>query len=506
MVEAVVFIRVSDKKKEPELGLDDLEGQRNEVRAIVKRLGATVLQTLELQDVSGDEVYDDARFHDRVLRHLTPNRVLIVRDLDRLIRAANFEFRALKHISKVGCKVYTKDGLADLSTATGRFSVGVTAQAAGLELERIRERTLSQRATLRASGLWVDGTPPTGLEWLRKTRSWRLTEDAPKIVEAFHRYAAGESLTAIGLSLPGKKPGTSMTRTGVYRLMKKSIYVDGHPSGLAPLIDRATWTTVQQRLEGKANGITRARATTTEAAPFSGFMAHTPAGPSGWVTFTGEATRHIMYGGHINSARTHTYYSCRCRSDRKAGLELCGLTPVRTTTLNSQVEDYLVTMTSDPQFSALAEVALKAPDSAEAKRADLTARLASLKEKKRRLAKMFADILMDEDEFIPQQKKVIADIGKVEADLAALAEAPTVTAEDVRALTRSWAFPKDGSPEAKRKWCQTYLQAVNVIPHGKGAVLLTSATVRVPLVKGGFATFSYAGGSVGIGYTTPPED
>lgn len=502
-MKAIAVIRVSSVAQGGEMingEREGLERQRISVRQIAANVGAELIDVVEIIGVSGNAVADCPEWTQRVLPRLDGKVVLVVNDVDRLIRADNFDLRTLGQIQATGTPVYTPNGRHDFDRPEDVMLATVLAAVGGVEKAKIRARSMAGRRAKRDAGLWVDGQTGYGLKWDKKARQWILTDKADKLREAFARVAAGEDCTSVGKFL-------GVTRAGVKVIMKNPIYLGRKgPTGgadLAPLVDTATWATVQQRFNATETRYATSRADTMALSVYSGLLTVDQAAvATGWFTptLTAELPHTIYYvnGGGVD--RKHAY-RCRCGQDRTGAMTKCKTPQMHAATSNATIDAFLSAMTKDPDFVRLATEALVSKGTAGLvdRKTALEAKAEAARATARRAAKWYTDGRLEEADAIIVQDKARATVKACEAELALIAQSETkVTPLDVAQVFTTPFDPLWGEAD-KRAWAKRHLATIYIRPsanRGKwnsATLEVTMASVRVPLAAGGHAVFNYAG-------------
>ncbi|MBI5610496.1 MAG: recombinase family protein [Deltaproteobacteria bacterium] len=482
-MEVIGIVRVSSDRQAGEMVNGEREGLERQ-RVAVRKIAADLGGDLILVEIigSGIKVADSVEWNTKVLPLLDGHRVLACMDFDRIIRADSFDYRSLAAIYASKTTVYTPAGKYNFDKPEDQFMASIMAAMGGLERSKIRQRTLSGRQAKKDAGLWTNGADPRGLSWDKMARRWSETEDADKVRQAFTMYAAGANLAKVASAL-------GMTIVGASWLLRNKNYL--RPD-VPRLVDDATWATVQQRLADSSSRNKASRTVNKSNLVYGKYLYVDTPLPSGWLTFDvvdePEGKRHVVYGVNNNGC---FYYRCRCNLDKT--MCRCGWKNIPAERVEPVVDAFLVRMTADPMFATVAVAALAEArgDTTADRRASLETALDALKGKKRRQAKAYTDGLMDEDLFYAEQRKTVADIAKLEAQLADLptVKAVSATGDDVADLVSSWAFPASGSTADRIAWVQRFVREITVKPDGK-TIRVTGASIKVPLRAGGFAFFA----------------
>jgi DNA invertase Pin-like site-specific DNA recombinase len=178
---------------------------------------------------------------------------IIVARLDRLARTVTGALRTLSAIEAAGASVISiEDGL-NSKTPFGKALSTILRALAELEVARTAESSRIARRRMVVRGVHPSASPPTGYRRRPGVGLQPDPEQAPLIVEAFQRRAAGAtySETASFLrqtTLTNARGGANWTGKGVYKMLQNPVYLgeafaattrnpDAHPA----LVRRGLW-------------------------------------------------------------------------------------------------------------------------------------------------------------------------------------------------------------------------------------------------------------------------
>ena len=213
----VGIARVSTTEQQGDNG-EGLERQRHEIRQIAARIGADLLQIVEIIDVSGSDVAKSAEWQKKVLPAIaSPDTHIAVDAVDRLIRASDFgAFAVLASVQATNTKIYTHNGVQDYSRPDDMLMGGLLALLGGREKSEINRRMTAGKEAVRRAGGWAGSYRPMGWAYDRKSRQWSQTAEMPLVVQAFQLAADGVPIATIAKGL-GRADAASILRNTIYR-------------------------------------------------------------------------------------------------------------------------------------------------------------------------------------------------------------------------------------------------------------------------------------------------
>jgi len=196
MKKVIELIRVSTEGQ----AADDRAGipaQRAANRRTATQYGLTIVDTVELIDVSGTAVLADAEMQ-RLLREIARPEIegVVTREFSRLMRPDNYaDYAILQTFRETNTLLYLPEGPLDLGSDTGRLMSTIRAAMAGHELSVIRERMMGGKEALRRAGRWAAGrnSLPFGVDYDRAAGRFSYKPEAAKVREVFRRFLAGET-------------------------------------------------------------------------------------------------------------------------------------------------------------------------------------------------------------------------------------------------------------------------------------------------------------------------
>jgi site-specific DNA recombinase len=196
--------------------------------------------------------------------------VLVVWKQDRIDRKLE-TFQMLAQVVEAGGRVefVTQPHLNDLTTMGGRISLKVQEEIAYAESRDKSDRILAKHAALRRDGSFI-GRPPYGYSIARRDGIKMLVieeREASVIRDAARWYLDGQTLQAISDALNGAERLPRRMRNGKQPLwspwtvslaLRSENAIGRHRHGgvtmkMEPVLDRAVWQAVADRMSARAN-------------------------------------------------------------------------------------------------------------------------------------------------------------------------------------------------------------------------------------------------------------
>jgi len=175
-----------------------IPAQRAVNRRTAAQYGLKIVETIEMADVSGTAVLQAPEIQ-RLLSRLESKDVdgVVCREFSRLMRPERFADYVLLAAFQDNRKVlYLPDGPVDFGTKQGMLLGGLRALMAGHERSEMLERAWGAKEAMRRQGKNPNGSRcwPYGVLYDKNTCRWSYdAEAAPRIVEVFRRFLAGET-------------------------------------------------------------------------------------------------------------------------------------------------------------------------------------------------------------------------------------------------------------------------------------------------------------------------
>jgi DNA invertase Pin-like site-specific DNA recombinase len=217
MIKVAEWIRVSDESQAaPERF--GIPAQKTVNRETCKRNGLEVIETFQVEDVSGKDIMLASETHD-LIKLMKSGRIqgVVAREFSRLMRPDDFaDYVLLSEFQKTKTILYLPEGTIDFNDKMGRLMAGMQASISGYERSTIRERLHRGNEENRKSGGRFASTLPKGVGH-SKELGWHYTEEAQVAKHAYGMVLAGESLNEVAKYL-------GMSATGARYLIHNPIY------------------------------------------------------------------------------------------------------------------------------------------------------------------------------------------------------------------------------------------------------------------------------------------
>ena len=160
------------------------------------------------------------------------------------------------------------------TTSMGRLTLNILLSFAQFEREVTGERIRDKIAASKRKGIWMGGVTPLGYE-VRDRRLMPVPAEAETVNLIFRRYLELGSVRLLKQDLDRRgicskirhhsngsiAGGRSFTRGALYALLANPIYIGDiahktvrYPGQHQPIVDRAIWDAVQQRLREQGQG------------------------------------------------------------------------------------------------------------------------------------------------------------------------------------------------------------------------------------------------------------
>lgn len=174
-----------------------------------KAYGLTIIETIEMSDVSGAAVLDAPEIQDLMKRIASPEvHGVVAREFSRLMRPENFDdYRLLQHFVNTNTILYLPEGPIDFGSKIGRLLGTIRAAIAGMERTEILERVWAAKEEKRRVGGFAQSPAclPYGVTF--KNDRWSYTPESVLVQDAFRAVKSGEPYATIaqrlGVSVPG---------------------------------------------------------------------------------------------------------------------------------------------------------------------------------------------------------------------------------------------------------------------------------------------------------------
>ena len=207
---AAVYVRISSDAEGTGLGV---KRQRADCEALADRLGWTVVETYEDNDVSASKGKPRPAY-ERMMGDVAAGRIhaVVVWDVDRLTRTPRELEDVIDHADRLGLRLASVGGDIDLATEQGRMLARMKGTVARYEVEQSARRLRRKHVELAAAGRY-NGPRPFGWDQVKVDGGpavLRINKaEATVIREAVKRVLAGEGLWRIAGDLNDRGITTS---------------------------------------------------------------------------------------------------------------------------------------------------------------------------------------------------------------------------------------------------------------------------------------------------------
>jgi len=258
MTRYLIYTRVSPRGSDWQ-GETSCDAQGDECRRYLKAKGdGKIVKTVRDEFISGTT--NDRPALQKILadcrRGAAKWDVLVVHDIDRLVKSQRGWFKILDTLKDAGKSIIAVRQNIDYSTPYGSFNMDNIVRMAQLMIEVGAENTRRKLKWMARQGLWAPGRVPLGYK-RRAPRDNVLQidpETAPLVRDIFACYGAG--LNVIEIQRKHKRP-----RNTILRVLHNPVYIGRvrygdveAPGKHEPIIDQETWQRVQDRLPKTKSG------------------------------------------------------------------------------------------------------------------------------------------------------------------------------------------------------------------------------------------------------------
>jgi len=194
--------------------------------------------------------------------------VVVVYKVDRLTRSLADFAKMVELFDANGVSFVAVTQQFNTTTSMGRLTLNVLLSFAQFEREVTGERIRDKIAASKRKGIWMGGTVPLGYDV--DDRRLVITQAEAEVVrQIYQRYLELGSVrllkqeldqlgvaSKVRLSRKGTESGgKNFSRGALYELLSNPVYIgeirhkqERHPGQHEPILERATWEQVQQRL------------------------------------------------------------------------------------------------------------------------------------------------------------------------------------------------------------------------------------------------------------------
>ena len=442
-----------------------IPAQRAVISRIAAQFGLTIVETIEIVDVSGAAILFAPEMR-RLLDLIQAPTIhgVVAKEFSRLMRPENLaDFEILQQFANTNTLLYLPDGPIDFSTKMGRFMGILRAAMAGVERDDIRERSWSAKEVKRRRGENPQGsiTLAHGVS-CTKDGQWSYTPEAELVREAYRFLLAGHT----SYSEIAKRTG--LDRFNLPVILRNPIYCgwrvidkkrDTSPAGLRvkpdgrqadrpkiarepedvirlkviddPLISEEEFARAQELMDRKRARHWRARPGYESPYTYHGHL-------------TCDDCGDLVYS--YTNARGGQYYVCKAKQYPKVAGHKCQSTYMRREGLEAAIDATLGSRLADRGFLERIveehERRRGAPNEA-ASVARLEQRLKGLAGQRDRTISSFIDGVMSRVDRDARLATIDAEVSTTEALLEGLQPDPAVSLDalaDISAVFLEWDF------------------------------------------------------------------
>jgi DNA invertase Pin-like site-specific DNA recombinase len=197
MYHAMALVRLSTEEQATGNGRAGLLRQHEELRLAAARWNITIVDTIEIIDVSGTNVQASPLFQQLLERLKNPSlHGLAVPHLDRLMRPDDFaSFGVYDFFLKQRKLIFTPSSIINVAEDSGFLQAGIESIMAGLDRKKILRMTQTAKEENRKRGRLANAkiTLPQGVDFDFATGLWTWVEPwASRTRQAFALLLAGQ--------------------------------------------------------------------------------------------------------------------------------------------------------------------------------------------------------------------------------------------------------------------------------------------------------------------------
>lgn len=181
-------------------GKESIPRQKTSITETCSRYGLAIIKPYTLIDVSGGDIDQTPEW--RELKGFLSNGVIegvVVDNVDRLLRATEWNFNVYRDLADCGAKIWTPEGPKDPSDPSDTMFLGMVGLMGGNEKSKLARASWFAREEKRKRGEWAASlkSMPTGIAFDKASKTWSTTPDVEFVREVFRRFAGGESMNSI---------------------------------------------------------------------------------------------------------------------------------------------------------------------------------------------------------------------------------------------------------------------------------------------------------------------
>ncbi|MCW2767959.1 MAG: recombinase family protein [Nocardioides sp.] len=215
-----IYVRISRDTEGMGLGV---KRQRGDCEALATKLGWTVVETYEDNDVSATRSKPRPAYQ-RMMADVERGKVqaVVVWDVDRLTRTPRELEDVIDHADRIGLRLASVGGDIDLATEQGRMMARMKGTVARYEIEQSRRRLKAKHKELAASGAHV-GPRPFGWDFDADRALVINPAEAATVRECVDRVLAGDGIWKVTRDLNDQGVLTSTGRQWQTQVLRRML-------------------------------------------------------------------------------------------------------------------------------------------------------------------------------------------------------------------------------------------------------------------------------------------
>ncbi|WP_043655121.1 recombinase family protein [Nocardia thailandica] len=472
------YLRVSKSDDENDESLS-LATQRRRIKAFCEARDWEYGPEYIDDGISATKARDASTEWGRMLSDLHTGRfdVIVAKDLDRLLRT----LQDLIKLTELKAKVATVDGEIDLESADGELRATMLAAVARFEIRRKTERAVAANETRRKKGLPIVRSKILGFDVDGVTQ---IDDEAAAVKKAFEDFLAGVRITHVARDLTKKGFRTARGREwgneNIRHLLRQSKYkgvltkwegdeakrADGkkyadevYAADFEAIVSPDVFDAVQLKLDDPARkrawGVTPKYLLTGIA-----LCGKCSDGTKVYTNFY-QRTAYTGKDGVHREFEPKRNYACLAHKhlSRRAG-------PVE-----DFVEERVLWRLKQPDAAEL----FRPPEQPTIDRDALRTERVALDDRRRGLARLFADGVLDDDGVREESARLRGRINEIDGLLAPSSSNPGLEVVEAEDVEEAW---KQAGIERQRIILQA-LMTVTIMPSTSSAIGFDSSLIKV---------------------------
>lgn len=368
--------------------------------------------------------------------------LILVTKLDRLYRSIKHYLNMMDILDRYNVPwTAIWEPIYDTTTPQGRLIVNQMMSIAQFEAENTGQRIRQVFAYKMSQKEYCSGQTPPG--YRLENKHLVPNEDAPNVKEAFEIFARTGKLAEVQRLTAGM-PGIPSCRVSIKKMLKNSIYIGTHPSGIEdfcePIIQKELFYDVQRKLGMNI------RSSQNEVYLFSGLIQCAECGRS----FGAGTTRSRRGGGapevrrRYRCTRHYNYHPPKCDNTKMI--------------YESVMEKYLLGNLQELMRGAVLDFDAKATPAR-----DRSAQISAIEKKMRRLKELFVNDLITIEEYKSDREDYEKQIAELRAEQSADPELEKASVENLRAILQMDinGIYQDLSPEERRRFWRGIIRTIS---------------------------------------------